>query len=140
MRTPIRWTLAMAVTLAACGGKSQPDQPTPQPAPPPAPAPAPAPAKPKVVVAKKEAPAPAKPKEDPAYPGLSAFTAQRTSSLGFKVRLAVVKDPTIRFEDAAKEAGIEPVVGSHAWTEWSYTKGVMELVQYVASLGTKQAA
>ncbi len=73
MRTPFRWTLAMAVTLAACGGKSQPDQPTPQPAPPPAPAPAPAPP-----------PAPTRPTEDPAAAAArmtAALTAELTQSM-----------------------------------------------------------
>lgn len=61
MRT-LRWSLALAATLAACGGQQQPEQPAPQPAPTPTPvaqpAPPPAPAPTPVQ--------PAQPAEDPA--------------------------------------------------------------------------
>lgn len=72
MRT-LRWSLALAATLAACGGQQQPEQPAPQPTA--APTPQPQPAQP----APTPAPAPVqptRPAEDPA-----AAAARVTASL-----------------------------------------------------------
>lgn len=73
MRT-LRWSLALAATLAACGGQKQPEQPAPQPTPAPTPAAQPAPAP---TPAPTPTPVqPTRPAEDPA-----AAAARVTASL-----------------------------------------------------------
>jgi peptidoglycan-associated lipoprotein len=91
MRTPLRWTLALAATLAACGGKQQPEQPAPEPTPAPAPAPQPAPQP------TAPAPQPTQPTEDPA-----AAAARMTAAILGELRQMVHFDfdkSDIRAED-----------------------------------------
>lgn len=93
MRT-LRWSLALAATLAACGGQQQPEQPAPQPTTPapqptaqPAPTPAPAPTPVQ----------PTQPTEDPA-----AVAARITAGLLAELRQMPHFDfdkSEIRFED-----------------------------------------
>ncbi len=108
MRTPLRWTLALSATLAACGGQQQPEQPAPQPAPTaPAPTePAPAPVQP------APAPTPVQPTaEDPA-----AAAARVTAAVLAELRQMVHFDfdmADIRSEDRALLDRVSGILGAN---------------------------
>lgn len=97
MRTPLRWTLALAATLAACGGQQQPEEPAPQPAPAPTPTqPAPGPTQP--------APAPAPAQPDRSAEDAAAAAARTTAAVLAELRQVVHFDfdmADIRTEDRA---------------------------------------
>ncbi len=70
--------------------------------------------KPAPVVAKKTEAKPAK--------------APRTDGIAYKMRVAVVKKPSLTFEDACAKFGVEAVKGGHAWNSWYTTVLVMREV------------
>lgn len=58
---------------------------------------------------------------------------KRVDSVAYKMRLQVVKKPTIEFEAAAKAAGVEAERGSNAWNAYFNARQVMAIVQELAA-------
>lgn len=111
MRTPLRFTLALAATLVACGGQQQPEQPAPQTAPTAAPAPtqpAPAPTQP------APAPTPVQPDRTPEDPAAAA--ARVTAAVLAELRQMVHFDfdmSDIRPEDRALLDRVAAILGAN---------------------------
>lgn len=57
------------------------------------------------------------------------------ASTTFKMRQAVVKKPSISFEDACKEAGIKPVPGSHGHNVFVHASHVLSM--FTAQYGNR---
>lgn len=83
-------------------------------------------------VVKKSAKKTAAPKQTK-LPGTGEGGKARVDGVSYKIRLAVVKKPTISFEDACAKAGAEAVAGGHAHNMWNHARLIMQIVEAEAA-------